>query len=63
MLRELASSGTLLPHEPLVSRSLYKSTMDIGCMIRPKNDNISNKGASIYDVRTEGGGGLAQKKM
>ena len=21
------------------------------------------KGASIYDVRTEGGGGLAQKKM
>ena len=23
----------------------------------------STKGASIYDVRTEGGGGLAQKKM
>ena len=25
--------------------------------------NKKAKGASIYDVRTEGGGGLAQKKM
>ena len=32
----------------------------------PKIDDTSrktDKGASIYDIRTEGGGGLSQKKM
>ena len=42
---------------------------DLVPLKNPKNEGFMKKsrchckGASIYDVRTEGGGGLAQKKM
>ena len=34
-----------------------------GEALPPEVEESNEKGASIYDVRTEGGGGLTQKKM